>query len=231
MASNIVLILGAGPNIGLSVASKFSTLGFKVALVSRRGTGALNSAGHLSLTADFTQPSTIPAVFSAVQAHFHSAPNVVVYNAATLTPPPDAASVLSIPADKFAADLNVNTVSPYVTAQETLKGWATLGADVKKSFIFTGNALNSAVIPNPVFTTLGVGKSASAYWIGTADALYREKGYRFYYTDERFEDGKVKGTAIDGPAHAEFYAQLASHEGDLPWEATFVKDKGYVSFK
>ena len=37
--------------------------------------------------------------------------------------------------------------------------------------------------------------------------------------------------AIDGPAHAEFYMQLASHEDNVPWHATFVKDKGYVHFK
>lgn len=36
---------------------------------------------------------------------------------------------------------------------------------------------------------------------------------------------------LDGPAHANFFAQLADHEGDIPWLATFVKDKGYVHFK
>lgn len=37
--------------------------------------------------------------------------------------------------------------------------------------------------------------------------------------------------AVDGPAHAEFYAQLAKQEDNVPWHATFVKDKGYVQFK
>lgn len=54
---------------------------------------------------------------------------------------------------------------------------------------------------------------------------------RFFYADERKEDGSSKGQEIDGPAHAEFFAQLARHEGNVPWEATFVKDKGYVQFK
>ena len=36
---------------------------------------------------------------------------------------------------------------------------------------------------------------------------------------------------LDGPAHAEFYAQLANHEGDVPWLATFAKGKGYIEFK
>ena len=56
---------------------------------------------------------------------------------------------------------------------------------------------------------------------------------RFFYADERYEDGSMKGAAIDGGAHADFYAQLATREGNagVPWYATFVKDKGYVGFK
>jgi hypothetical protein len=37
--------------------------------------------------------------------------------------------------------------------------------------------------------------------------------------------------ALDGAAHGAFYPQLASHEGNVPWHATFVKGKGYVQFK
>jgi hypothetical protein len=53
---------------------------------------------------------------------------------------------------------------------------------------------------------------------------------RFFYADERHEDGKFKGMALDGAAHGEFYSHLASHEGNVPWHATFVKGKGYVQF-
>ena len=41
----------------------------------------------------------------------------------------------------------------------------------------------------------------------------------------------MKGIAPDGPAHGDFYAQLAKSTADIPWHATFVKDKGYISFK
>jgi len=37
--------------------------------------------------------------------------------------------------------------------------------------------------------------------------------------------------ALDGPAHGEFYPQLAEHPENVPWQVTFVKGKGYVSFK
>lgn len=53
---------------------------------------------------------------------------------------------------------------------------------------------------------------------------------RFFYADERTGDGKIKGMALDGEAHADFYSFLAEHEGEIPWHATFVKEKGHVQF-
>ena len=52
----------------------------------------------------------------------------------------------------------------------------------------------------------------------------------FFYADERNADGSLKGMQLDGDAHAEFFAQLASGEVEVPWHATFVKGKGYVKF-
>ncbi|KAK6956564.1 hypothetical protein Daesc_001842 [Daldinia eschscholtzii] len=231
MSGNAVLILGAGPRVGASVAQKFAGNGYKVAIASRSGTGAKTAEDFLSLKADFTKPESIPALFDAVKTEFQTAPSVVVYNAAATTNPPDKDSALSIPVDSVVADLNVNTVSPYAAAQQAVKGWATLPKETKKSFIYTGNILNINILPIPLFLNLGVGKSASAYWIGAADAIYSPQGFRFFYVDERYEDGKTKGNAIDGAAHGDFFAQLANHEGNVPWHATFVKGKGYVQFK
>jgi hypothetical protein len=53
---------------------------------------------------------------------------------------------------------------------------------------------------------------------------------RFYYADERKEDGAPIGTAISGSAHANFYYELAQRKEQGPWDATFVEGKGYVDF-
>lgn len=174
----VALILGAGPRVGAAVAERFASIGYKVAVASRTGTGTTNASGHLSLRADFSKPDTVAPLFEAVEAEFHAAPSVVVYNAAALTPPPDQSSVLSVPAEAFAADLNINTTSAYVAAQLAVKGWETLPADAKKTFIYTGNALNVQLIPVPAMLTLGVGKAASSFWVGLADSLYSAKGFR-----------------------------------------------------
>jgi NAD(P)-dependent dehydrogenase (short-subunit alcohol dehydrogenase family) len=179
MATTLVaLIIGAGPRVGASVAATFASNGYKVAIASRKGTGSNTAEGYLSLKVDCTQPESIPALFDAVKSEFAAAPSVVVYNAATLTPPPDKDSALSVPAETVGKDINVNTISPYVAAQLAVSGWETLPEQTKKTFIYTGNILNVALMPVPMMLTLGMGKSASSFWIGLADSTYSARGFR-----------------------------------------------------
>lgn len=179
MAPNLVaLILGYGPGIGASVAKKFASNGYKVAVASRSGNGSQTAEGFLSLKADFTQPDSIPALFDIVKSEFQAAPSVVVYNAAVRTPPLDKDNVFTTPTEAIVSDLNINTVSPYVAAQQATKEWEALPKELKKTFIYTGNILNTVVLPSPMMMTLGMGKSASAYWIGVADAQFSAQGSR-----------------------------------------------------
>jgi hypothetical protein len=52
----------------------------------------------------------------------------------------------------------------------------------------------------------------------------------FYYVDERTDSGAAVFANIDGDAHGEFLLQLAADRKQGPWEAFFVKGKGYVKF-
>ena len=179
MAANpTVLILGAGPRIGASVAEKFASNGYKVAVASRSGNGTKTAKGFLSLKADFTKPDSIPSLIEPVKTEFHASPSVVVYNAAALTNPPNKDSIFSTSADSVALDLNVNTISPYVAAQHAVSGWEALPKETKKTFIYTGNITNVSIVPMPLMLDLGMGKSASAFWIGLADATYSARGFR-----------------------------------------------------
>ncbi|PVI07515.1 NAD(P)-binding protein [Periconia macrospinosa] len=225
----VALILGSGPRVGAAVAKQFASTGYSVAIVSRNAAGGRTPEGYLSIPTDLSDPSSISKVFDAVKAEYQSAPNVVVYNAAALTPPVGD-DLFSIPAGSLANNLNTNTVTAYAAAQQAVKGWETLKNDLGKVFIYTGNKSNVAIVPMLLTVALGVGKSASSYFIGMADNQYAKLGYRFFYADERNEDGSMKGMKLDGDAHAEFYAQLASGQGEIPWHATFVKGKGYVKF-
>lgn len=50
--------------------------------------------------------------------------------------------------------------------------------EIKRVFIYTGNITNVAVLPVPLLLNGGMGKAASAYWLGVADGAYAAKGYR-----------------------------------------------------
>ena len=54
--------------------------------------------------------------------------------------------------------------------------------------------------------------------------------YRFYYADERQEDGGPT-IPVGGPAAAEAYLELAEDKNQRETNYTFVKGKGYVDFK
>lgn len=173
----VALILGAGPRIGLSVATKFANLGYSVATVSRSGTGQVAENGTLSIQADLSDLDAIPGIFTQVNAAFQAFPSVVVCVNGALTPPPDN-NIFAVPPERVAFDFKVNTIAPYVAAREAVKGWATLPKDIKKTFIYTGNSTNVQIIPMALMLDVGIGKSASASWVGLADTLLSPNGYR-----------------------------------------------------
>jgi len=196
MSSRVVLILGAGANIGKSLITKFSSEGFKIAIASRTSKPEFEKAAAVSVTADLSDPSSIKAIFTRVKSEI-GIPNVVIYNgmqpyslnlrnmrngipltthsagASTFVP----TNPLSVPLSAFEHDLAVNVTSVYAAAQEAVFGFDSLPKETLKSFIYTGNGLN-VVTPMPVLLTLGVGKSAAAHLIQASSIAYKDAGYR-----------------------------------------------------
>lgn len=173
----VVIIFGAGPNIGTATATKFRNAGYRVAAVSR--TAQNGQAGvDFHVEANLSDPRAIPTVFSRVRDHFGGAtPKVVVWNAAHLSPSPDKGNIFSVPVGEVERDLAVAVTSPWAAADEAVKGWKEGG--VKGGvFIYTGNIMAKAVFPHPDFTTLGTAKRAASYLVEAADAQYKAKGWR-----------------------------------------------------
>ena len=77
--SPIILIFGAGPRIGASVAKAFAAKGYKVALASRKASETNNTADEIHIQSDFADPGTVANAFSQVKASL-GIPSVVVYN-------------------------------------------------------------------------------------------------------------------------------------------------------
>lgn len=77
--SPVVLILGAGSNIGQAIARTFSSKGYKVALAARSLKEADSTDRQLNIPSDFSKTDDVVNAFTKVKKVF-GIPSVVIYN-------------------------------------------------------------------------------------------------------------------------------------------------------
>lgn len=77
--SPVILIFGAGPNIGQAVARTFAAKGYKVALAARSLKEADSTDKQLNITSDLANPDDVANAFTKVKKVL-GIPSVVVYN-------------------------------------------------------------------------------------------------------------------------------------------------------
>ena len=191
-ASPVALILGAGANIGHPVGRAFAAKGYKIALVARSLAEEDSSSGQLHIQSDFGDAESVVKVFAKVEAQL-GLPSVVVYNGisviyllpgiavdyllaavATINNPQNP---LGLSLDAFNRDFVINTTSAFIAAQQAVLAFEKLPESAPRTFIYTGNILNTTTMGG--FMTVGVGKSATAHIIESAAKAYKEKGYKF----------------------------------------------------
>jgi NAD(P)-dependent dehydrogenase (short-subunit alcohol dehydrogenase family) len=190
--SPVILILGAGSNIGHHVARAFAAKGYKVALAARRLKEADNNADQINIPSDLSDPSSVVNAFSKVNSLL-GVPSVVIYNGEDCYPElrrifakvfeagavtaNDPKNPLSLPLTDFTRDLNINTTSAFVAAQQAVLAFEQLPDSASRTFIYTGNILNTTTLA-PLLD-LGVGKSATAHIIQSAAAAYKDRGFKY----------------------------------------------------
>jgi len=227
MSPPVLLVLGAGPKIGLSVANAFAVKGYKVALAARSLEEGVGEDGYLRLKIDLAKAEEIEKVFAQVKEKL-GIPSVVVYNAASRTVLDAKDPLSSISVEEANRDFAVNAISPLLAAQEAVKGFKQLENSASRTFIVTGNMLNH--IAKPDVLTFGMGKAAVAQLIWYASVAYKPKGFKFYYADERQANGGPT-IPVSGPAAGKAYVYLAEKQEQGPWDYTFMEDRAYVEFK
>lgn len=79
ISSPILLILGAGSNVGASVAEAFAEKGYKIALASRTIKKEDSNPNEVHIACDLSDPLSVPDVFTKVKEKF-GIPSVVIYN-------------------------------------------------------------------------------------------------------------------------------------------------------
>ncbi|KAM0541769.1 hypothetical protein ACHAPJ_013090 [Fusarium lateritium] len=172
--SPVALIIGAGSNIGQSVARKFASKGYKVALAARSLNEAESTDDQLNIHSDFSKTDDVINAFKKVNKVL-GIPSVVVYNvsASHLTPADDP---FALSFADFTYDTTINIHSAFIAAQEAVSGFAQLPESAARTFIYTGNVLNVAILPK--FLSQGIGKSGAAHMIWAASAAYKDRGYK-----------------------------------------------------
>jgi len=225
MPAPVLIVFGAGGNVGLALLQKFKSEGFKTAAVARTARNEITAVADKVYTADLASPpETVETVFDTVIADLGT-PTVVVYNAHASTVVDATDPFKGLPPQQLSKDLAVTTFSFYAVARHFSK----LPPSTGRTFIYTGNRMISTLFP--IVLSLGIGKSAAAYIIESAAKIYGngDRKQRWYYADERDSNGNmVRNT--NAAAHAEFYWELANQAEQGPWNATFVPGKGYVDF-
>lgn len=78
-------------------------------------------------------------------------------------------------------------MSLYAAGSEAVKGFQLLPQGVSKTFIFVGNKQSHGFIYPPL-VSLGMGKAAAAYLIGSSAAEYSKKGFKYAFWRGPFAD-------------------------------------------
>jgi short-subunit dehydrogenase len=201
---NTIAIVGAGKGISGSVAKRFGSEGFQIALIARNAEKLeglkteLEGQGFTvrTYTADAGDAKTLSASLERVTADL-GAPQVLVYNAMSSS----VQGAVSLEPAALEADFRVNVSGALVAAKAVLP--AMLEAN-RGTILFTGGGL--ALHPAPQYASLAVGKAGLR---NLAFSLAQELEPKNIHVATVTVAGFVKpGTAFDPDKIAAHYWRL-----------------------
>jgi len=190
----VLLVLGAGPGLGLAVARRFGTEGYRVVLAARspdKLVPLLEEAGIAARTeaVDLTDPGAVSAMVTGV-AEALGRIDVLHFNPSAFR----MADPLHLTVDELFDDLRLG-VAPLLTAVQAAHPFLRSGARV----LVTGSA--AADTPWNEAASLGVQKAALRNLVTSLDATLAPQGIRAVAV-------QVNGTlADDGPFATDRVAQ------------------------
>jgi short-subunit dehydrogenase len=210
-----LLLVGAGPGLGLAVARRFAVGGYRVTLVARSTDGLRGLAGALAdtgaeigtIAADASDPDGLGARMRELYAG-DGAPGVIVYNAVMGGPD----RLLSSTAAHLRAAYSVDVISAIVVAQAAAPAMRAAGFG---TILVTGGGF--ADHPIPALATVSLGKAALRSAATMLGADLEPDGIRV--ATLTIAGTIVAGTSFDPERIAERYWEVV--QADDPWQAEF----------
>ncbi len=209
---SLCTIVGMGPGIGLSVATRFAKEGFDIAMVARNLSSLLNYSIKLGdsydvnaygFVADAGNFVELEKTFKRIQQK--GAIDVLIYNAAVLEK-----THSSLSPEKLMNHYQVNVGGAVISSQQVIPAMEKKG---RGTILFTGGGF--AHEPNPNYVSLSMGKAALLNYGHNLAEVYEPKGIHVALVSIF---GKVaRGSRYDPDLIAEKYWQLHNQPREK-WE-------------
>jgi short-subunit dehydrogenase len=210
-----LLLVGAGPGLGLAIARRFAVGGYRVTLVARNTDGLGDLAGALAdtgaqistIAADAGDPDALGARMRELYLR-DGAPGVIVYNAVMGAPD----RLLSSSAAHLQTAYSVDVIGAIVVAQVAAPAMRAAGFG---TILVTGGGF--ADHPIPALATVSLGKAALRSAATMLGADLGPDGIRV--ATLTITAAIVPGTAFDPERIAERYWEVVHADGQ--WQAEF----------
>jgi short-subunit dehydrogenase len=210
-----LLLVGAGPGLGMAVARRFAKEGYRVTLVARSMDGLGDLAGSLAdtgaridtMAADASDPEGLRARMAELYNE-QDAPGVIVYNAVMGTPD----TLLNSSVEHLQTAYTVDVIGAIVVTQVAAPVMRAAGSG---TIIVTGGGF--ADNPIPALASVSLGKAALRSAATMLGADLEADGIRV--ATLTIAGQIVAGTAFDPENIAQRYWEVVYSDG--PWQSEF----------
>jgi short-subunit dehydrogenase len=211
-----LLLVGAGPGLGLAIARRFATDGYHVSLIARGTDGLEKLADSLAdtgaridtIAADASDLDALGDRITALYSE-QEAPGVIVYNAVIGAPD----QLLSASVAHLQTAYAVDVIGAIVVAQRAAPAMQAAGSG---TIIVTGGGF--ADHPIPALATVSLGKAALRSAATMLGADLQASGVRV--ATLTINGAIVAGTPFDPDLIAQRYWEVV-HSDDDAWQAEF----------
>ncbi len=210
-----LLLVGAGPGLGMAVARRFADGGYRVTLVARSTDGLRDLADSLAgsgaridtVAADASDPEALGARMAELYRE-QGAPGLIIYNAVMGVPD----KLLSSSVEHLQTAYAVDVIGAIVLAQVAAPVMRAAGSG---TIIVTGGGF--ADYPIPALATVSLGKAALRSAATMLGADLEPDGIRV--ATLTIAGQIVAGSAFDPEKIATRYWEVVHSDG--PWQAEF----------